>query len=63
MVRGTYLHSFGHFVTLISEPHNQVLQLPVTTSGKKKRKKISQSDYCWKYISLYVTFPWSYSLT
>ena len=30
--------------------------------GKKKRKKIGQSDYCWKYISLYVTFPWSYSL-
>ena len=46
----------------ISETHNQVLQLPVTTSGKKKQKKIGQSDYCWKYVSVYVTFLWSYSL-
>ena len=30
---------FGQFVTLISETHNQVLQLPVTTSGKKKTEE------------------------
>ena len=36
----------GHFVMRISEIHNQVRQLPMTTSGKKKRKKIGQSDFC-----------------
>ena len=58
---------FCHFVTLISETQilwiavpSQFCQLPVTTSGKKKGR--NQSDFCWKYISLYVTFSWSYSL-
>ena len=34
-----YWHWFGHFMTLISETHNQVCQLPVTTSGKKKNRR------------------------
>ena len=55
-------------MTLISE--TQILwivvpslfcQLPMTTSGTKKGKKIGQRDFYWKYISLYVT--WSYSLS
>ena len=41
---------------------NSGSQSVLPTSGKKTRKKTGQSDFCWKYISLYITFSWSYSL-
>ena len=40
----------------------QSCQFPVDNFREENGKKIGQSDFCWKYISFYVTFPWSYSL-
>ena len=45
-----------HFVTLISE--TQIFSLPTSDDNFQEEnvKKICQSDFCWKYISLYVLF-------
>ena len=43
----------GQFVTVISETHNEVRQLPVTTSGKKKKgRKLSEQLLLKVYIVL-----------
>ena len=51
-----------HFLTLISIKIAPVLSTSGDNFQEENGKKIGQSDFCWKYISSYVTFPWSYSL-
>ena len=44
---------FGHFVTLISETHNQVLQLPGRKNGRKLvRAFTAESIYCCMLLFL-----------
>ena len=61
-VRDSFLFTSWH---LLARPKFCAPVLP--TSGdnfqEEKKKKIGQSDFCLIYILLYVTFPWSYSLS